>query len=149
MGYNAGNISGQNGNNISDISQNFYYAQTGTAASSVSVRAGTHHPISQDSDIFPGGGGSGGCASSAFGTHRSGSRGGGALDMETPGPLNFTSSIWAKAGTSSAADARGGYGAGGTVRILCGSIVANTGTIDVSSSGNAGQSLVAINKTKF
>lgn len=149
MGYNAGNIAGQNGNNISDVSQNFYHALTATSATSMSIRAGQHPPISQDADIFPGGGGSGGCASSAFGTHSAGSRGGGALDLETSGTWNFTGTIWAKAGTSSAADARGGYGAGGTVRALVGSITANTGTISVTSSGNAGQSLVAVNITKF
>lgn len=148
-GYNAGNIAGQNGNNFSDVAQNFYYPQTATSATSVSVRQGMLPPLTQYEEIFPSGGGSGGCASSAFGTHSSGSRGGCALDIEANGAINFTGTIWNKAGSSSAADARGGYGAGGTVRILGTSITANTGTIDVSSSGNAGRSLVAVINARF
>ena len=139
--YNSGNVAGQNGNNISDISQSLSYAVSSTAVLSVAVKGGVNPPISQTSQIFPGGGGGG--ATSQLSTASDGGRGGGALDIECAGTLVFSGSIWAKGATSTTATALGGYGAGGTVRILSNSITTNTGSISVASGGNAGQSLVA------
>ena len=141
-------VNGQNGANLNQVSNSAYINTTSSVVVTTSIPLGVLPQVSQESEIYPGGGGSGGSRGAVGGTLSNGGRGGGALDIECRGALNFTGSIWAKGVDSASADTRGGHGAGGTVRVLYGSLTANTGTIDVTSTGNIGQSLVAPNQYK-
>lgn len=147
--YNGTNV-GQHGASVSVKDWRMHIEPTGTTTNSgTTFGSGVLPALSQFSLAYPGGGGSGGAKGTVGGTVGNGGRGGGGLNMECAGALNFTSTIYAKGVAAAAADIVGGDGAGGQVRILCGSITANTGVITVTGpSSNNGSSLVAINNAR-
>jgi len=145
----ATSVSGQNGSNIGGYYWTHYVNSSSAVTTSIQLAIALP-PINQVDPIYPGGGGSSGYDQPSGGFPVSGGRGGGALDIECNGSLNFTSTIWAKGQTGATNGSTvGGHGAGGTVRILYTGLTSASGTISVTSSGNAGQSLVALNTSKI